>query len=58
MFWDKKTGRWRSQIGHQNRKVFLGYYDTPEEAARVYDRKALELHGFAGGAGAAHALLR
>lgn len=49
VFWDKKTGRWRSQLGFQNRKIFMGYFDTAEEAAAAYDQKAVELHGRLGG---------
>ena len=38
----------QAYIGDPNkvsRSLKLGYYATAEEAARVYDRKALELHG-------------
>ena len=45
VFWDRKTGRWRSQLGYHNRKIFMGYFNEPEEAARAYDAKAVELHG-------------
>eukprot|EP00879_Flechtneria_rotunda_P019645 GHRR01020641.1.p1 GENE.GHRR01020641.1~~GHRR01020641.1.p1 ORF type:complete len:319 (+),score=199.76 GHRR01020641.1:31-957(+) len=45
VFWDRKTGRWRSQLGYHNRKIFMGYFNTPEEAAIAYDQKAVELHG-------------
>ncbi|GBF99042.1 hypothetical protein Rsub_11987 [Raphidocelis subcapitata] len=45
VFWDAKTARWRSQIGHKNRKIFMGYFDSEEEAAREYDMKQIELNG-------------
>jgi hypothetical protein len=45
VFWDKKTGRWRSQLGYNNRKIFMGYFNTPEEAGAAYDAKAVEIHG-------------
>ena len=48
VFWDKKSKRWRCQLGHKNKKVFLGYFNDPEEAARAYDRKLVELNGAAG----------
>jgi hypothetical protein len=48
VFWDRKTGRWRSQLGYHNRKIFMGYFNEPEEAARAYDAKAVELHGAMG----------
>jgi len=38
-------GRYRSQITANKKSYFLGMHDTPEEAARAYDRKALELWG-------------
>jgi len=37
--------KWLAQIGHQWGKVRIGVFDDPAEAARAYDRKAIELHG-------------
>lgn len=48
MFWDKKSRRWRCQLGHKNRKIFLGYFAVAEAAARAYDQKLVELHGGSG----------
>jgi hypothetical protein len=48
VFWDKKSRRWRCQLGHKNRKIFLGYFAVAEEAARAYDQKLVELHGGSG----------
>jgi hypothetical protein len=42
---DKRANKWMSQIQHQGRKIHIGYYFTPEEAAHAYDAKARELHG-------------
>lgn len=41
------TGRqtWQAAIKHQGKAHFLGHFQTAEEAARAYDRKARELHG-------------
>lgn len=49
VFWDKKSRRWRCQLGHKNKKIFLGYFGVAEDAARAYDQKLVELHGGAGG---------
>ncbi len=49
VFWDKKSRRWRCQLGFKNKKIFLGYFHDAEEAARAYDTKLVELHGSAGG---------
>jgi hypothetical protein len=39
-----RTGRWRVEIRANNVRYRLGRYDDPAEAAKVYDKKALELH--------------
>lgn len=40
-------GKWAVRIGLNNKKYFLGYYGNQIEAAKAYDKKAIEL-GFPG----------
>lgn len=42
--WFTRYGRWTARIKGDQR-IFLGYYDTPEEAAKMYDAAAILLHG-------------
>jgi hypothetical protein len=37
--------KWVAQINHEGKRIHLGVYDTKEEAAKIYDKRALELHG-------------
>lgn len=38
-------GKWQAQLKHDGKNVYIGIYDDPEDAARAYDQKALELFG-------------
>lgn len=38
-------GKWRAQTKIQGKKLYLGTFATPEEAARAYDEKVVELFG-------------
>ncbi len=42
---DKKQGRWMAYVQPNRTFKFLGYYSTPEEAARVRDVAAVEHFG-------------
>lgn len=43
--WYAATGKWRAQININHRAIHLGYFFNEEDAAKAYDRKALELFG-------------
>jgi hypothetical protein len=43
--WNKRCRKYIAQIRHQGRLVYLGTYETAEEAASVYDFHARELRG-------------
>jgi len=43
--WDKTVGEWRARIGFHYRRIELGTYDTPEEAAGAYNYAAKLYHG-------------
>lgn len=38
-----QNNRWRATVGINNRQVSAGCYDTEEEAAMAYNRKAIEI---------------
>lgn len=38
-------GRWVSNIYHNNKKYFLGYFNNETDAAIAYNKKAIELFG-------------
>lgn len=39
------SGRWRATIKQDGRQVHIGFFDTPEDAARAYDARAREVFG-------------
>lgn len=42
---ERKGNRYRSRINIKGKRVYLGYYNTPEEAYTAYCNKAKEVHG-------------
>jgi len=45
IYWHKQTQKWAVEIRKDNKKYWLGLYDSKECAARVYDKAAKKLHG-------------
>jgi AP2 domain/HNH endonuclease len=45
VFRNKKSGRYYAKISFKRETIYLGTYDEEIEAARAYDRKAIELFG-------------
>ena len=43
--WDSSNQRWRAVIQVQGKRLYLGYFDVEEEAARAYDQAALQHFG-------------
>ena len=43
--WRKDDKTWHAQIRHNKKKIHIGYFKDKEEAAKAYDRKAIELQG-------------
>jgi hypothetical protein len=41
----KRTGRWYARLCFRGQRMWLGYFDSEVEAARAYDRQAVELFG-------------
>jgi len=39
-----KEGKFEARINVNRKEIYLGYFYTPEEAARAYNKAALEIH--------------
>jgi hypothetical protein len=42
--WHKNMGKWQSQIGVNGKKIYLGYFDTKEEAHTAYLEAKKQFH--------------
>ena len=35
--WHNHKGKWRAQVSHDGRLIYIGYFDTPEQASVAYE---------------------
>ena len=45
VYYDSRCNRWAAEIRSNNKKKFLGYFDTEYSAAVAYNRAAIVQHG-------------
>jgi len=45
VYWRSDRNKWRAEIKYYNSNIHLGYYKNKKEAAKAYNKKALELFG-------------
>lgn len=43
--WTKANKKWLSHIGLNNKQIHLGYFKNEIDAAKAYNKRAIELHG-------------
>lgn len=43
--WCKNAKKWEARIWSNNKKIHLGYFDDPKEAAKAYNAAAIKHHG-------------
>jgi hypothetical protein len=45
VWWITSRNKWEAKVGKDGRQIFLGYFDSEEEAAEAYNKAALEIFG-------------
>ncbi|MSR87538.1 hypothetical protein EXS70_05250, partial [Candidatus Peribacteria bacterium] len=43
--WHKNMRKWMASIGFHGKRISCGYFMNEREAAKAYDKKAIELFG-------------
>lgn len=42
--WREDKRMWHAKIGHKGKRLHLGYFTCPDEAAKAYDKAAKKFH--------------
>lgn len=42
--WNKTKKKWHVTIGHNNKLIFLGYFENKTKAAKIYNQAAIKYH--------------
>ena len=45
VWWDKHRQMWAAAVRHNRKKHYLGHFTCEHQAALIYNKKAIELHG-------------
>lgn len=45
VYWQEHAKKWRSSISVNQKRIHIGYFNNPVEAAMAYNTMAIELHG-------------